>query len=209
MIANRLISLVLLVNRIFQWSSAVIVMGITSYFIHRGLRDEHSKYIEVIATISIVFFLPAFVSMWRPGLFSLLVLAIDIVFSYLWLTAFIFAAQDYNWHHNCRNIPRGATCSKKHAQEAFIFLAFFFTLTGIGLEFWSYWTSLRANSTSAARHEKPPHYSGTSTATDNDPRHAPVEPSVAGEEAVNGTGATSGATGVARDDTLGRTTNGV
>lgn len=153
---NKLTVLVLLVNRIFQWSSAVIVMGLTSYFLNRGLRDQHNKYIEVIATASIVFFLPAFASMWAPGGLSLLVIGIDVIFSYLWLTAFIFAAQDYNWH-GCRDIPRGVTCSKKYAQEAFIFLAFFFTLTGIGLELWSYWMNRRENATHSPIHEKRRH----------------------------------------------------
>jgi hypothetical protein len=46
--ASKLNTLVLLVNRVLQWSSAVIVMGITSYFIQRDLRGEHSKYTEVI-----------------------------------------------------------------------------------------------------------------------------------------------------------------
>jgi hypothetical protein len=110
-----------------------------------------------------------------------------------WLTAFIFAAQDYNWHHNCRNIPRGATCSKKYAQEAFIFLALyeflpiwynfvltgfasFFTLTGIGLEFWSYWADRRANTT-APVHAKPRHdpEAGPSAAG-GPPLDAPAEP---------------------------------
>jgi hypothetical protein len=48
MAANKLTTIALLANRILQWSSAVIVMGITSYFIHKGLRGEHSKYTEVI-----------------------------------------------------------------------------------------------------------------------------------------------------------------
>ncbi|KIN02445.1 hypothetical protein OIDMADRAFT_18314 [Oidiodendron maius Zn] len=152
MAANKLNTLVLLVNRVLQWSSAVIVMGITSYFIHRHLRGEHSKYTEVISTMSVVFFLPGFASIWVSGRLSLLVIAIDTVFSYLWLTSFIFAAQDYNWHHDCRSFPQGATCSKKYAQEAFIFLAFFFTLTGIGLELWSYWQRNRDNATPL--HEK-------------------------------------------------------
>ena len=52
MAANKLNTLVLLVNRVLQWSSAVIVMGITSYFIHRNLRGEHSKYTEVIVCTS-------------------------------------------------------------------------------------------------------------------------------------------------------------
>jgi len=173
---NKLNVVVLLVNRIMQWCSAVIVMGLTSYFIHRGLRGEHSKYTEVIATMSIVFFLPAFASMWVPGGLSLLVMGIDTLFSYLWLTAFIFAAQDYNWHHNCRNIPSGATCSKKYAQEAFIFLAFFFTLTGIGLEFWSYWANRRGNTTHAPI-QKPRHDTEAGPgAAGGPPLDAPAEP---------------------------------
>jgi len=123
MVANRINQAVLIGTRFMQWSSAVIVMGITSYFIQKNLRGEHSKYTEVISTASVVFFLPAFASAFKPGKISLVVLGIDAIFSYLWLTSFIFAAQDYNWHHNCRNTPQGATCSKKYAQEAFIFLA--------------------------------------------------------------------------------------
>jgi len=153
MAANKLTTIALLANRILQWSSAVIVMGITSYFIHKGLRGEHSKYTEVISTMSVVFFLPAFASIFVGGPLSLLVVGIDTIFSYLWLTAFIFAAQDYNWHSDCRDFPAGATCSKKHAQEAFVFLAFFFTFTGIFLELWSYWTGNRENLT-PLHHEK-------------------------------------------------------
>jgi hypothetical protein len=37
-----------LITRVMQWSSAVIVMGITSYFIHLGPRGQHLIYQEVI-----------------------------------------------------------------------------------------------------------------------------------------------------------------
>jgi hypothetical protein len=106
MFANKLNTVVLLTNRVLQWSSAVIVMGITSYFIQRNLKGEHSKYTEVIvcyeqtpyvihhiskanyspsgqSTMSVVFFLPAFASIWLSGRLSLLVIAIDTIFSYL------------------------------------------------------------------------------------------------------------------------------
>lgn len=127
-----------LITRVLQWCSAVIVMGITSYFIHRGPRGQHIIYQEVIvrpsipillsygflhvqATMSVVFFLPAFLSPFMPKVVSGFVFFIDVIFSYLyasipplsipyarqgylfanttssWLTAFIFAAQDYNW----------------------------------------------------------------------------------------------------------------
>jgi len=168
MAGNKLTNPALTATRTLQWISAVIVMGITSYFIHRDLRGEHSIYIEVISTMSVVFFLPAFASIFKRGNLSLAVLVIDIIFSYLWLTAFIFAAQDYNWHHNC-TIFRGASCSKNYAQEAFIFLAFFFTFTGIGLELWFYRTN-RRNDTALPLHEK----------RHSDAEAAPVQPAVAG-----------------------------
>jgi len=37
-----------IVTRFMQWSSAVIVMGITSYFIHNWPKGEHIIYQEVI-----------------------------------------------------------------------------------------------------------------------------------------------------------------
>lgn len=42
-----------LITRVLQWCSAVIVMGITSYFIHRGPRGQHIIYQEVIVRPSI------------------------------------------------------------------------------------------------------------------------------------------------------------
>ena len=46
-----------------------------------------------------------------------------------WLTAFIFAAQDYNWHQCFLNAPPGLGCSRKRANEAFIFLALYASLS--------------------------------------------------------------------------------
>lgn len=37
-----------LATRVMQWSSAVIVMGLTSFFINRGPRGQHTIYQEVI-----------------------------------------------------------------------------------------------------------------------------------------------------------------
>ncbi|KAJ9292653.1 hypothetical protein DTO271G3_8546 [Paecilomyces variotii] len=142
----------LLVTRFLQWSSAVIVMGITSYFINIGPRGEHIIYQEVISTMSVAFFLPAFISPFMPNVLSKFVLAIDIIFSYLWLTAFIFSAQDYDWRDCATHAPPGrGGCSKKHANESFIFLAFFFTFVGIFLEVSALWAA--RNSTSPI-HEK-------------------------------------------------------
>ncbi|KAJ5960741.1 uncharacterized protein N7479_007891 [Penicillium vulpinum] len=134
-----------LITRVLQWSSAVIVMGLTSYFIHHGPRGQHTIYQEIIATISVVFFLPAFISPFLPSSLSRFVLAIDVVFSYLWLTAFIFAAQDYSTSR-CRSaIPAGLGCKRKRANESFIFLAFIFTFFGMFLELAALWAYRREN----------------------------------------------------------------
>lgn len=37
-----------LATRAMQWSSAVIVMGLTSFFINRGPHGQHTIYQEVI-----------------------------------------------------------------------------------------------------------------------------------------------------------------
>jgi hypothetical protein len=42
-----------LITRLIQWSSAVIVMGITSYFIHLGPRGQHLIYQEVIVCLHV------------------------------------------------------------------------------------------------------------------------------------------------------------
>ncbi|PYH97483.1 hypothetical protein BO71DRAFT_318317 [Aspergillus ellipticus CBS 707.79] len=141
-----------LVTRFMQWASAVIVMGITSYFIHKGPRGQHIIYQEVIAVLSVVFFLPAFVSPFMPHALSKFVLGIDLVFSYLWLTSFIFAAQDYNWHNCFFDSPPGISCSKKKANEAFIFLAFIFTFFSIFLEVGALWAYRRENAPVREKH---------------------------------------------------------
>ncbi|KAL3481433.1 membrane-associating domain-containing protein [Aspergillus californicus] len=138
---------VILVARALQWISAVIVMGITSYFISKGPRGQHIIYQEVIAVTSVVFFLPAFLSPFMPRILSRFVFFIDVIFSYLWLTAFIFAAQDYNWHNCYFNAPPFMACKRKRANEAFIFLAFIFTFFGMLLELYSLWSYRRDNAT--------------------------------------------------------------
>ncbi|KAJ5715582.1 uncharacterized protein N7483_012763 [Penicillium malachiteum] len=134
-----------LVTRTLQWSSAVIVMGLTSYFISKGPRGQHIIYQEVIATLSVAFFLPAFISPFLPSALSKFVLLIDVIFSYLWLTAFIFSAQDYNEHSCYFDSPPGVTCGRKKANESFIFLAFVFTFFGMFLEVASLWAYRKEN----------------------------------------------------------------
>ncbi|OQD75754.1 hypothetical protein PENDEC_c006G05083 [Penicillium decumbens] len=132
-----------LTSRAIQWCSAVIVMGLTSWFISKGPLGQNIIYQEVIAVLSVVFFLPAFISPFIPTVLSKFVFIIDVIFSYLWLTAFIFAAQDYNWHLCYFHSPTTIPCGRKYANEAFMFLAFIFTFFGIFLEAAAVWAYSR------------------------------------------------------------------
>lgn len=89
-------------SRAMQWTSSVIVMGLTAHFIEHGPRGQHILYQEVIvcghpvppdfdkltipqAVLSVVFFLPGFISPFLPRALSRFVLGIDIIFSYLYV----------------------------------------------------------------------------------------------------------------------------
>ncbi|KAJ5376044.1 hypothetical protein N7509_012930 [Penicillium cosmopolitanum] len=143
-----------LATRTLQWSSAVIVMGLTSFFISRGPHGQHLLYQEVISVLSVVFFIPAFISPFLPTALSKFVLLIDVIFSYLWLTAFIFAAQDYNQHSCYLSSPPGVTCGRKKANESFIFLAFIFTFFGMFLQVAALWAYRKGNAPAPVVQEK-------------------------------------------------------
>lgn len=84
----------------FKWLSTVVVLGITSYFINVGPRGLTLTYVEIIvslskphqqnqclpmeqAVVSVVIFLPAFVSPFMPTSVEEFVLFINMIFSYL------------------------------------------------------------------------------------------------------------------------------
>ncbi|KAJ5591424.1 hypothetical protein N7450_005396, partial [Penicillium hetheringtonii] len=118
---------------------SVVVLGINSYLINKGPRGLFITYLEVVAVVSVVAFLPAFVAPFLSNPFKDFVLFIDVVFSYLWITAFTFAAVNYN-QNNCHlNAPPGVVCSKKWALEAFVFLTFIFTFFALFIETLSLW----------------------------------------------------------------------
>lgn len=159
--------------RVMQWGSAIIVLGLTSWFISKGPRGQHIIYQEVIVRgytyrapdISI----SALTSLGRllgcllyssihlplppiilkqnghPGRYRVLLpvrclaLPCNSIQSLTplgrWLTAFIFAAQDYNWHSCYFDSPPGVSCRRKRANEAFIFLALY---VHFHVSFWSH-----------------------------------------------------------------------
>lgn len=133
----------LIANRVIQWLSSVVVLGITSYLINVGPRGRSILYEEIIAVLSVAFFIPGFISVFLSNPIKEFVIFIDLVFSYLWIVAFAFAANDYNTGNCHANAPPGIPCSKKWANEAFIFLAFIFTFFAVLLESISLWSYRR------------------------------------------------------------------
>ncbi|RCI08395.1 putative heat-labile enterotoxin [Ophiocordyceps polyrhachis-furcata BCC 54312] len=115
-------------NHFAIFISSLIVTGILSYFIHRSsYRDTHIIFQEVIAVITFV--------LWLFGMLLPLVdrykghlMPVNLVLSYLWLTAFIFAAQDWSGDRCYDGPPMLENCGKKHTAEAFMFLTFFFLI---------------------------------------------------------------------------------
>jgi len=87
-------------------------------------------YEIVIAALTTFFWLPSFFLPWM-SFYRQHYLPLNFIFSYLWLTAFVFAALDYNRHNCLANSPLFGSCALKYANEAFIFLAFFFTLVAM------------------------------------------------------------------------------
>jgi len=131
---NRPLRAALFVSRLLQWASAVIVMGIASYFIAKYPTHEHIIYEEVIACTAVAFFLiPLFLSFVKRVTWHLTPL--DLIYSFLWLTAVVFTSQDYNYNDCSVGPPsQDPSCSRKHALEAFSFLAFFMTVISMILQ---------------------------------------------------------------------------
>ncbi|KAI1206846.1 uncharacterized protein F4807DRAFT_216771 [Annulohypoxylon truncatum] len=101
------------------WISAVIVMGILSYFISQNnYVPGRIIYEEVISVLTVAFFLISFILGTYPGY----ILLFNIIFSYLWLVSVVFTAEDWSYEY------AGAL---PHCVEAFSFIAFFFLLFNV------------------------------------------------------------------------------
>jgi len=151
--SNRQLRPGILVNHWLHWLSSLIVMSIAAYFIDHFHRDEHLIYWVTIAAIDVFLYIPALVlpvvKSYKGYLHPL-----SWIFSYLWLTGFIFAAQDYNWHSCSANSPGNTDkCGLKKTLEAFAFLAFFTNAVGQFLE-WKLWDNHRNTFTGTAESEK-------------------------------------------------------
>jgi len=100
------------ISNALVWISAVIVMGILSFFISQNNNQStHVIYEEVIAVLTVAFFFVA----WLLGSWADYSLMFNLVFSYLWLVAVVFTASD--WSNNGSALDQTV--------EAFSFIAFF------------------------------------------------------------------------------------
>ncbi|KAF1840344.1 uncharacterized protein K460DRAFT_360033 [Cucurbitaria berberidis CBS 394.84] len=119
------------------WVSSVIVVGITGYFLQKYPHDQHLIFEMIISALVLGFWLPSFVLPIFSS-YKFYYAPLNFVFSYLWLTAFIFSAQDYNESQCELNAPLGGSCNLKLTSESFIFIAFFFTLVASIVDAYAY-----------------------------------------------------------------------
>ncbi|EQL03422.1 hypothetical protein G6O67_004199 [Ophiocordyceps sinensis] len=135
------------------FASAAIVTGLISHFLHQtDFRNAHLVYEEVIATTTLAFYMIAqalpFIKSYRGYL-----LPLNLIFSYLWLTSFIFTAQDWSMNRCLTTAPQfPSQCGKRHAVEAFTFLAFIFLVFNVIIEglLWSSHSREKSGSSPAA-----------------------------------------------------------
>ncbi|KAG6038683.1 hypothetical protein E4U41_003894 [Claviceps citrina] len=126
-------------NHFVVWISAIIVTAILSWFISvetfgsRYPNRTHILFEESIAVITLV--------LWTVGMILPLIgryrgylWPANLIFSYLWLTAFIFSTQDWAGGR-CRYVgPVFTNCGKKRTVMVFTFLAFFCLMVNVFVE---------------------------------------------------------------------------
>jgi hypothetical protein len=136
---SNLLRLLTLLTTWLHFTSTVIVLGISAYFIaqYSNTRNTHLIYWLTISCIDTTLLLPylAYPFFTPLALFTRLLQPLQWVFSYLWLTTFIFASQDYDFNGTCARSPSGVDkCGLKRTLEAFAFLAFFASVLGQVIE---------------------------------------------------------------------------
>ncbi|KAI0844593.1 hypothetical protein F5Y00DRAFT_248346 [Daldinia vernicosa] len=126
-----------LISNALIWISAVIVMGIISYFISLNPNYVPGRiiYEEVISVLTVAFFLVSFILGSYPGS----ILIFNVIFSYLWLVAVVFTAEDWSSDY---------AGELAHTVEAFSFIAFFFLFFNVVFD-WHYGFRGHVRSTSA------------------------------------------------------------
>ncbi|KAL7893853.1 hypothetical protein HDV63DRAFT_381409 [Trichoderma sp. SZMC 28014] len=121
-------------NHLMILISSIIVTGLASWFLAKfDYRGVDIVYQEVIAVLTLGFWLVGSV-LPLIGRYRGYLAPLNLVFSYLWLTSFIFSSQDWSSGKCGFGKPGQGHCSRKHAIDAFNFLAFFFLLSNTIVE---------------------------------------------------------------------------
>lgn len=126
-ISPAILKVVLTSSHALAWISSAIVTGITGYFLNNYGHTQHLIFEIVISALFLGLWIPSFILPFL-GTYRAYYLPLNFIFSYLWLTSFVFSAQDYNTSSCWANSPATGHCTLKLTNEAFVFLAFFFTL---------------------------------------------------------------------------------
>lgn len=112
-------------THLLHFASSIIVMSIAAYFIANfPPNNTHLRYWVAVGAVDAFLYLPALVLPMLKSYKGYLA-PLACIFSYLWLTAFIFAVQDYEYNGGAYyNSPAGVDKpALKKTVEAFTFLA--------------------------------------------------------------------------------------
>ncbi|KAL7922551.1 hypothetical protein ACQKWADRAFT_292763 [Trichoderma austrokoningii] len=131
---NATLRYIAFANHLMVLISSIINTGLVSWFLSKyDYRGVDIVYQEVITVITLGFWLVASV-LPLIGRYRGYLAPLNLVFSYLWLTSFIFSSQDWSSGKCGFGKPGQGHCSRKHAIDAFNFLAFFFLLSNTVVE---------------------------------------------------------------------------
>jgi len=123
----------LLVSNLIIIASSLIVLGITAWFIDllKSSGGRHLTYLIVVATLTLLVY-PVALLLSRSDARRGFLHPLNLVFSYLWLAAFVVATDSYadTMCLGAVSAPFGR-CAYKHTVMAFSFLAFFFSAINV------------------------------------------------------------------------------
>ena len=122
--SNKMHRPALLANHALHFISSLIVLGIAAYFISAYTHNTHLRYWVGLSAADILLYTPALFLPFMKSYKGYLA-PFALIFSYLWLIAFVFSSQDYNYNGGqLYNSPRGANKpGLKYTLEAFAFIA--------------------------------------------------------------------------------------
>lgn len=113
--------------------SSIIVLSITAWFISLlgNSGGRHLTYLLVVAIVTLLAY-PVALLLSRSDARRGYLHPFNLIFSYLWLAAFVVGTDSYADHY-CLRLFAGpfGRCAYKHTVMAFSFIAFFFSFVNV------------------------------------------------------------------------------